>query len=81
MELFDVVKTVNFVIGIVFFVCYSYQFLYIPLVHMKRDRPHTTAKLHSFAVLICARNEEAVIADVKGHAHLLYWARNEVHLV
>ena len=25
--------------------------------------------------------EEAVIADVKGHAHLLYWARNEVHLV
>ena len=64
MELFDVVKTVNFVIGIVFFVCYSYQFLYIPLVHMKRDRPHTTAKLHRFAVLICARNEEAVIADL-----------------
>ncbi len=25
--------------------------------------------------------EEAVIADVKWHAHLLYWARNEVHLV
>ena len=25
--------------------------------------------------------EEAVIADVKEHAHLLYWARNEVHLV
>ena len=25
--------------------------------------------------------EEAVIADVREHAHLLYWARNEVHLV
>ena len=25
--------------------------------------------------------EEVVIADVKEHAHLLYWARNEVHLV
>ncbi len=60
-EWFDVI---NHCITAVFFVCYFYQFLYLPVPLFKRDKPHRTQKLHRYAVLIAARNEEAVIAHL-----------------
>lgn len=60
----ETLKLVNWIIGIIFFVCYAYQFLYIPCVWLIRSRPHGTPKPNNFAVLICARNEQAVIADL-----------------
>ncbi|MBE6990176.1 MAG: glycosyltransferase [Ruminococcaceae bacterium] len=60
----ETLKTVNWIIGIIFFVCYTYQFLYIPVVWFRRARPHGRPADNDFAVLICARNEQAVIGDL-----------------
>ncbi len=60
----ETLKTANWIIGIVFFLCYAYQFLYIPLVWLRRPKPHTAPQPHRFAVMICARNEQAVIGDL-----------------
>ena len=60
-------KTINFIISVVFFVCYAYQFLYIPAVLWLRRRraalPAAPASNH-YAILICVRNEAAVIGDL-----------------
>ncbi len=60
----ETLKTVNWILGAVFFLCYAYQFLYIPLLWLRRDPPGGPARLHDYAVLICARNERAVIGDL-----------------
>lgn len=57
-------KMVNYIIAVVFFVCYTYQFLYILVPIFKKDKPHAPAGSHRYAVLISARNEEAVIANL-----------------
>ncbi len=56
---------VNYVIMIVFAVCYSYQFLYIPAAWiLKKPAAPAAPMTNRFAVLICARNEACVIADL-----------------
>lgn len=58
-------RTINSIISLVFFLCYAYQFFYIPVPWLKRFKPRASEPhLHCFAVLICARNEESVIADL-----------------
>lgn len=52
---------INLVIAIIFFICYSYQFLYVIASLLKKEQPDQEAKPHRFAVLIAARNEEVVI--------------------
>ena len=58
------IKQINFMIACVFFVCYAYQFIYIPISWRGRRTAHKPPKLHRFAVLIAARNEEAVISEL-----------------
>lgn len=41
--------------------CYAYHFLYLILPHIKRPRSHKPETLHRYAILIAARNEEAVL--------------------
>ena len=60
----EVLKTINFIILILFTVSYAYQFVYIPGPWLKKAKPHKQAVPHRFAVLICARNESSVIADL-----------------
>lgn len=60
----DTIKIINYIIMVVFFVCYAYQFAYIPLALLKKQKPLPDGKLHRFAVLIAARNEEAVIGNL-----------------
>ena len=62
-------ETMNTILMIAFLVCYAYQFFYILVPHIKKDKLHKQAKLHRYAVLICARNEEAVIADLIDSLH------------
>lgn len=62
-------ETMNTILMIAFLVCYAYQFFYILVPHIKKDKPHKQAKLHRYAVLICARNEEAVIPDLIDSLH------------
>ena len=56
---------INFLIALIFTVCYAYQFLYIPVPWIKKAKTVPgDPPLHSFAVLICARNEAGVIGDL-----------------
>ena len=58
-------RTVNALISALFFICYAYQFLYIPLVLAKKQRPlPCPPSPHRYAVLIAARNESAVIGGL-----------------
>ena len=58
-------RTINAVISALFFICYTYQFLYIPLVLAKKPKPLTARSgRHRYAVLIAARNEENVISGL-----------------
>lgn len=57
-------RTVNTVISILFFACYFYQLIYLLVPLLKRDKPHAPADMHRYAVLIAARNEEAVIGNL-----------------
>ena len=57
-------RTINMIIGFLFFACYAYQLLYILVPMIKKEKPHGPASAHSYAVLICARNEQTVIGDL-----------------
>ena len=58
-------RTINAIISALFFICYTYQFLYIPLVLAKKSKPLASpSKAHRYAVLIAARNEENVISGL-----------------
>lgn len=57
-------QILSILIAGLFFLCYSYQFLYIPVAFRRRKTEAAAPRLHKFAVLICARNESAVIADL-----------------
>lgn len=76
----EILKTLNFIIAAVFFICYAYQFFYIPAVLIKKDKPHAPEKKHRFAVLICARNEENVIAGLISSIHQQTYDRNLVRI-
>ena len=58
------VETINFIIICLFFACYMYQFLYIPIAWTAKKKPSALPVPHRFAVLIAARNEEAVIGNL-----------------
>lgn len=58
------INVINYIIAALFFICYSYQFVYLIVPFFKRKRKPTEVKLHRFAVLISARNEEAVIGNL-----------------
>lgn len=63
--LMETLQWINYIIAVIFFVCYTYQLLYVPVPFLaKKNPPHSIAPKHRFAVLICARNEEKVIADL-----------------
>ncbi len=67
----DNLKYLNFIITLLFFVCYSYQLFYIPVPWLfgKKKKSPPTDMHHRYAVLICARNEERVIGDLIGSLH------------
>ena len=63
-----ILEYVNFTIAVVFTVCYLYQFIYIPVAFAAKSRHYaragSTGMLNRYAVLICARNESAVISEL-----------------
>ena len=74
----ETIRIINFIITAIFAVCYSYQFLYVPVSlwfqgrdkrHMKNakaeaDNELCERHLKRYAVLISARNEENVIGQL-----------------
>jgi hypothetical protein len=60
----ETLRWINFAVSVLFVVCYAYQFLYIPVPWLKKAAPHAAPRANRYAVLICARNEAAVIGDL-----------------
>ncbi len=60
----SIIKIFNFAIAIIFFVCYSYQFAYILIAFIRKRREPKAARLCRYAVLISARNEQAVLGNL-----------------
>lgn len=61
----ETLRNLNFLIAAIFFICYTYQFLYIPVPLLKKKKTvQGTPKRNNMAVLICARNEENVITEL-----------------
>lgn len=61
----ETIKIINYVIMVIFFACYAYQFFYIPVALLKKKKqPSSEGTPHRFAVLIAARNEAAVIGNL-----------------
>lgn len=62
-------QMVSLVLNVLVTVCYAYQPLYLFLPFWCRPRPHKPEKLHRYAVLIAARNEEAVLPQLLWSIH------------
>ena len=77
----ETIRIINFIITAIFALCYTYQFIYVPvslwMQHRERkarksagradiqaDKELCDRNLKSYAVLICARNEENVIGEL-----------------
>lgn len=62
----EVLRVINYICTLLFFICYSYQLFYIPvsLFFARKRKAPETDKRFRYAVLICARNEAAVIGDL-----------------
>ena len=61
----QLLRMLNYIIIIVFVLCYSYQLFYIPIsIFAKKKKCNIDIRKNNFAVLICARNEEVVICDL-----------------
>jgi len=55
---------INICLGVIFGLCYCYQFVYIFIAYFVKAKPLPEPKLHKIAVLIAARNESAVIHNL-----------------
>lgn len=72
---------INYIIAILFTVCYAYQFLYIPVAFLlKKKATKAEPSLHEFAVMICARNEEVVIGDLINSLKAQTYPQNLIHI-
>ncbi len=60
----EILLTVNAVVAVLFVACYAYQMFYMAVPFLRKEKPHKNVTPHRFAILICARNEEAVIPDL-----------------
>lgn len=61
MALYPVLKIVSCVLVALTTVCYLYQLIYLFLPFFEKPRRHRPEMLHRYAILIAARNEEAVL--------------------
>ncbi len=55
---------INFVLFVVFTLCFAYQFFYVLVSLMRKPRRFKARANHRFAVIISARNEQAVIGQL-----------------
>lgn len=54
----------NFIISMVFTLCYAYQFFYVFVGLFKKQKTHHAQKNHHYAIVISARNEANVIGNL-----------------
>ena len=61
MNLFPIIEALSTGLVVLTTICYFYQIIYLILPLILRDKPHGPEKLNRYAILIAARNEEAVL--------------------
>ena len=62
---YEFLADLNFVVGFILFLCYSYQIFYSIVPFSLKPRKHRLPiKKHNIAIFIAARNEEAVIGNL-----------------
>lgn len=61
MTLLEILRSACLVLGLVLTACYAYQIVYLFLPMVKKPQPLTKEKPTRYAILIAARNEEAVL--------------------
>ena len=64
MNALSALQHINTIIGLFFLVFYFYQLLYVPVALWRRHKVVADAPLRRYAVLISARNEEAVLPQL-----------------
>ncbi len=70
MSALVLLQRLGMIIGLLFAVCYAYQLIYIPVALWRKKRAEEPAPpLRRYAVLIAARNEASVIADLIDSIH------------
>ena len=64
MTFLQILKTVSIILGSILSVCYAYQIVYLFIPYLKKRRSAPEEKLHRYAILIAARNEEKVLPQL-----------------
>lgn len=64
MSALEFLRIVNQVVGFLFLICYAYQLLYVPVALWRKHQVVRSVPPRRYAVLISARNEEQVIAQL-----------------
>lgn len=59
----------NFIISVLFTLCYFYQFVYVLIGLFKKSKPLSAKKQHRYAVVISARNEANMIGNLIDSIH------------
>lgn len=78
----EIIRNINYVISLIFTICYFYQFIYIPVVWLFNNRKKKNKdvnKDNNYAVLICARNEESVIPDLVNSIKKQTYPTDKIH--
>lgn len=60
----ETVKIIVWIITWIAIIFYAYQVIYVPIPYLLKPHIPKKAKKHKYAILICARNEAAVICDL-----------------
>ncbi len=60
----QILITINIILAVLFVLCYAFQIFYVFVPYIKKMPGHKETKLHKYAVIVCARNEESVIPDL-----------------
>ncbi len=59
------IEYINYFVALLFVICYSYQIFYILIAFVRRPvKFRKTKELKRYAFMVCARNEESVIANL-----------------
>ena len=62
----NAIIVLNFMISVLFTICYAYQFFYVFVGLKSRGKKYTHEKEHRYAVVVSARNESGVIGNLIG---------------
>ena len=76
MNLFPIFEALSTGLVVLTTICYFYQIIYLILPLILRDKPHGPEKLNRYAILIAARNEEAVLPHLLRSIHAQDYPRH-----